>query len=132
MVKSIERKFFAMQSLTATEESIMNCIWSLEQDASVADLLTCMKEKYNKEYARTTICVFMSYLREKGFVAYRKKSHAYVYHAVISREEYQKDRVNDLLQRCFDGSLTDLVRTALLVGCPDKAQQEEISSLLTI
>ena len=119
-----------MQSLTATEESIMNCIWSLEQDASVADLLTCMKEKYGKEYARTTICVFMSYLREKGFVAYRKRSHAYVYHPVISREEYQKDRVTDLLSRCFNGSITELVKTVIEVGKPDEEQQETIIALL--
>ena len=119
-----------MQSLTATEESIMNCIWGLGQDVSVADLLKCMKKQYNKEYARTTICVFMSYLREKGFVSYHKRSHAFVYHPVITQEEYQRGRVNDLLSRCFGGSVTDFVKVALEVGNPGEQERAEIARLI--
>lgn len=79
-----------MVGLTGTEQLIMNCIWNIGEDASVADILRKLKEDYDKDYARTTISVFMSYLRDKGYVAYERRSHAYIYTPLVSREEYKR------------------------------------------
>ena len=119
-----------MQSLTNTEESIMNCIWEQNQDVSVADLLQYMKDAYGKSYARTTVCVFMSYLREKGYVAYQKKSHACVYHPLITREDYRNERVKDLAERCFDGSPVEMIKTVLASCSISDEDKKAIAALV--
>ena len=80
-----------MLELTNTEQVIMKCIWEIGDNVAVADLLERLKTEYGKEYARTTISVFMSYLRDKGYVTYEKRSHAYVYKPLISEQDYQKE-----------------------------------------
>ena len=77
-----------MLELTNTEQVIMKCIWEIGDNVAVADLLERLKTEYGKEYARTTISVFMSYLRDKGYVTYEKRSHAYVYKPLISEQDY--------------------------------------------
>ena len=76
-----------MLELTNTEQVIMKCIWEIGDNVAVADLLERLKTEYGKEYARTTISVFMSYLRDKGYVTYEKRSHAYVYKPLISEQD---------------------------------------------
>ena len=119
-----------MLELTNAEESIMNCIWDLGEDVSVADLMKNLEERYKKIYARTTISVFMSFLRDKGYVTYHKKSHAYLYHPIISREAYRRYKVKDLMERCFDGSLLEFEKTVLEISKPEKNELKEILTLL--
>ena len=90
-----------MLELTNTEQVIMKCIWEIGDNVAVADLLERLKTEYGKEYARTTISVFMSYLRDKGYVTYEKRSHAYVYNPLI----YQKTS--------FSGSAVEFIRAYL-------------------
>ena len=111
-----------MESLTKAEESIMNCIWKLGDNVEVMDVMKCLKEEGGKDYARTTVCVFMSFLREKG--------HTYIYHPLVSRQEYQKESVSELLTKCFDNSLTELMGTAFSVRKPDEGEKAAISEML--
>lgn len=119
-----------MQSLTKAEENIMNCIWKLGDSVEVVDVMKTLKEESGKEYARTTVCVFMSFLRDKGYVGYVKKGHTYIYHPLISRQEYQKESVTELLSKCFDNSLTELMGTAFEVHAPSKEEKAQIAELL--
>lgn len=119
-----------MLELTNTEQMIMKCIWSLGEDVTVADLLMCLKQKYQKEYARTTISVFMSYLRDKGYVTYGKKGHAYVYKPLVSEKEYQCDQMKRYLDRCFDGNIAAFVETVLYNERPGQDICEKIRALL--
>ena len=119
-----------MESLTKAEESIMNCIWKLGDNVEVMDVMKCLKEEGGKDYARTTVCVFMSFLREKGYVGYVKKGHTYIYHPLVSRQEYQKESVSELLTKCFDNSLTELMGTAFSVRKPDEGEKAAISEML--
>lgn len=119
-----------MLELTNTEQIIMKCIWSLGEDVTVADLLKCLEEKYQKEYARTTISVFMSYLRDKGYVTYGKKGHAYVYRPLVSEKEYQREQMKRYLERCFDGNIVEFVGTVLENEKPSKGECEAIRGML--
>lgn len=120
-----------MLELTNTEEMIMKCLWNLGTDASVADLLGSLKENYGKIYARTTISVFMSYLRDKGYVAYEKKGHAFVYHPLISEQSYQEKLLRNYLEKYFDNSLPGFVEAMLLYTKPDAAECGKIRDILS-
>ena len=98
-----------MLELTNTEQVIMKCIWEIGDNVAVADLL----ERLSKEYARTTISVFMSYLRDKGYVTYEKRSHAYVYKPLISEQDYQKELMKRYQKTSFSGSAVEFIRAYL-------------------
>ncbi len=121
-----------MLELTNTEQTIMQCIWDLDKDVTVADLLKCLKERYEKEYARTTISVFMSYLRDKGYVTYEKKSHAFIYRPLVSEEEYQKDLMSRYIERNFNGSLTAFVEVVLKNEKPSKETCKALRQMIDI
>lgn len=102
-----------MLELTNTEQVIMKCIWEIGDNVAVADLLERLKTEYGKEYARTTISVFMSYLRDKGYVTYEKRSHAYVYKPLISEQDYQKELMKRYQKTSFSGSAVEFIRAYL-------------------
>lgn len=102
-----------MLELTNTEQVIMKCIWEIGDNVAVADLLERLKTEYGKEYARTTISVFMSYLRDKGYVTYEKRSHAYVYKPLISEQDYQKELMKRYQKTSFSGSAVEFNRAYL-------------------
>ena len=119
-----------MVELTNTEETIMKCLWKLGNDVTVADLLESLQETYGKIYARTTISVFMSYLRDKGYVAYEKKSHAFVYHPLISEESYQNELLKRYMERYFDNSMPKFMQAVLENQKPDKNDCELMQQML--
>lgn len=102
-----------MLELTNTEQVIMKCIWEIGDNVAVADLLERLKTEYGKEYARTTISVFMSYLRDKGYVTYEKRSHAYVYKPLISEQDYQKELMKRYQKTSVSGSAVEFIRAYL-------------------
>lgn len=102
-----------MVELTGTELLIMNCIWNIKDNASVSDILSMLKNDYGKDYARTTISVFMSYLRDKGYVAYERKSHAFIYTPLVSREEYRKLLLDKYREIDMSVTPTEFMRTFL-------------------
>ncbi len=119
-----------MLELTNTEQTIMKCIWELDKDVTVADILKCLKERYHKEYARTTISVFMSYLRDKGYVTYEKKSHAFIYRPLVSENEYQKDLMRSYIERNFNHSLTAFVEAVLKNEKPNQETCVQLKQLI--
>lgn len=119
-----------MVELTNTEETIMKCLWKLGNDVTVADLLESLQETYGKIYARTTISVFMSYLRDKGYVAYEKKSHAFLYHPLISEQSYQNELLKRYMERYFDNSMPKFMQAVLENQKPDENDCEVMMQML--
>ncbi|MBR3644357.1 MAG: BlaI/MecI/CopY family transcriptional regulator [Parasporobacterium sp.] len=119
-----------MQTLTKAEEVIMNCIWKLNDNVEVVDVMKRLKEESGKEYARTTVCVFMSFLRDKGYVGFIKRGHTYIYHPLISREEYQKENVGELLSKSFDDSIPEMINVIFSVRKPSEEEKKAIREML--
>ena len=77
------------ETLSNSETYIMKVIWSGNEDISVMDLVDRLRERYDKDYQRSTIATFLIRLASKGFVStYKKKKFAYV-HAEVSEAEYK-------------------------------------------
>ena len=102
-----------MQDLTKAEENIMQCVWKLGNNIQTSEIMQCLKEDFGKEYINSTLCVFMSYLRKKGYVSFQKKGNAYVYSPLITRDEYAREKLLLLLNGCFEGSLPSLFEIML-------------------
>ncbi len=104
-----------MQKLAKREEQIMQALWKLEK-AFVKEIIAILPEPkphYN------TISTMVRILVEKGFIGYTAFGKTHQYYALISKEEYQKEAVDDVLGKYFDNSYTNMVAYF--------AQEEKIS-----
>ncbi len=94
-----------MQKLAKREEQIMQVLWELEK-AFVKEILEAFpapKPHYN------TISTMVRILEDKGFIGHNAFGKTHQYFPVITKEEYQKTAVGDVLGKYFDNSYSKMV-----------------------
>jgi len=94
-----------MKNLTNREEEIMEFFWEKGSMfvKDVIKLLSDPKPHYN------TISTIVRVLEEKGFLDHEQFGNTYRYFAVISREEFSKNSIKNLIQKYFNKSYTSVV-----------------------
>jgi len=86
--------------LTKAEEQVMQILWEL-REAVVKDLMEHFEEPLP---AYTTVATVLRVLEKKGFVSFRKVGNTYLYSPVVSKVEYTRFQVSNLLTNYFNGS----------------------------
>ena len=89
-----------MQKLAKREEQIMQVYWDLKK-AFIRDIIPHLPEPkphYN------SVATMVKILEEKGFLDHESVGNIYCYFPVISREEYQKYAMKDIVSQYFDNS----------------------------
>jgi BlaI family penicillinase repressor len=86
--------------LTKAEEQVMQILWNLEE-AVVKDLV----ESFDlPRPAYTTVATVLKVLEKKEFVSHRKIGNTHLYTAQISKVEYTKFQLSNLLINYFNDS----------------------------
>jgi predicted transcriptional regulator len=83
----------------------MQWLWQLER-ATVSDILEKMGEP---RPPHSTISSFVRILEKKEFVGHKAYGKTYEYFPLITKEEYSKLNISDLVRDYFDGSVNNLV-----------------------
>jgi len=89
-----------MIKLAKREEQIMNVFWDLEK-AFIRDVIPHLpdpKPHYN------SVATMVKILEEKGFLSHETVGNMYCYYPVVSRDEYQKHALKDIVSQYFDNS----------------------------
>lgn len=94
-----------MKHLTNREEEIMELFWEKGSVfvKEIIDMLADPKPHYN------TISTIVRGLEEKGFVGHEQFGNTHRYFAVISREEFSKNTIKNLVSKYFDKSYASVV-----------------------
>jgi predicted transcriptional regulator len=94
-----------MKHLTNREEEIMELFWMKGAlfVKEIIDELEEPKPHYN------TISTIVRGLEEKGFVDHEQFGNTYRYFAAISREEFSKTTIKNMVGKYFNKSYTSLV-----------------------
>lgn len=117
------KDYFIMKHLTNREEEIMDLFWQKESVfvKDIIDELPEPKPHYN------TISTIVRGLEEKGFVGHEQFGNTYRYFAIISREEFSKNTIKNLVSKYFDKSYSSVV--SMFVE-EEKISVEEIKALI--
>lgn len=104
-----------MQKLARREEQIMQVLWELDKAfvKEIVEAFPAPKPHYN------TISTMVRILEDKGFIAHHAFGKTHQYYPIITKEDYQKTAVGDVLGKYFDNSYSKMVTYF--------AQQENIS-----
>lgn len=94
-----------MKHLTNREEEIMDIFWE-KGSCYVKEIIDEMAEPkphYN------TISTIVRGLEEKGFLDHEQFGNTYRYMAIISREEFSKNTIKNMVGKYFDKSYASVV-----------------------
>lgn len=112
-----------MKYLTKREEEIMEVFW--EKDSlfvkEIIELLAAPKPHYN------TISTIVRILEEKGFIGHEQFGNTYRYHALISREEFSRTTIKEVVNKYFNKSYASVV--SMFVQ-DEEISHEEIQELI--
>lgn len=115
--------------LSTCETLIMKAIWSQEEDISIPDLTEMLRERFQKDYKRTTVVTFLLRLSDKGFVSTYRKGRLSYAHAEKTEAEYKAKLANRELDFWFNGMASNYI-SAL---CSEKkVSKEDVARLKEI
>ncbi len=109
--------------LTKAEEQVMHVLWKLGK-GFLKDITDSSPEP--RPHSNTTATI-LKILVEKGFVEYEVQGRNNLYRPRISKTEYGKKTINQLLKGYFEGSPAKLVSQFVT---DNKLSLEELEALL--
>jgi BlaI family penicillinase repressor len=112
-----------MKPLTKAEEQVMQGLWKLEK-AFLRELVDAMP---NPKPHQNTIATLLKILVEKDFVAVNVISRHHQYYPLVSKDEYSKRSMKQLVKGYFEGSFSNVV--SFLVK-ENNISVEELETLL--
>lgn len=114
-----------MDKLTKKEEEVMKILWKLEK-GFVKDIIAVFpdpKPPYN------TISSLVRILQEKGIVGFKQYGNTYEYFPLLSKEDYRKDFIKEIINDYFDNSFSKAVASFIE---DEKLDQKEIEEILKL
>jgi len=112
-----------MKPLTKAEEQVMQALWKLDK-AFLRELVEMMP---NPKPHQNTVATLLKILVEKEFVAINAIGRQHQYYPLVSKDEYSKRTMKQLVKGYFEGSFSNVV--SFLVK-ENNISVEELESLL--
>jgi len=109
---------------TAAELNILRVLWSLGPSTvrSVHEVLNAVETS-----GYTTALKMLQVMHQKGLVVRNDSQRAHVYSAAVSKLNTQREFLDDLVAKLFDGSTSQMVLEAL--GNAPKADSKEMDKI---
>ena len=112
-----------MKPLTKAEEQVMQVLWKQGQGFLKDILENCPEPRPHSN----TVATILKILAGKGFVNYETQGRNNLYKPRISKDDYGKRSINQLLKGYFEGSPAKLVSQFV---SDNKLSVEELEDLL--
>ncbi|WP_420575887.1 BlaI/MecI/CopY family transcriptional regulator [Ekhidna sp.] len=114
-----------MERLTKAEEPIMKIIWK-KNEVFVKDIIEELEEKspYN------TVSSIVRILESKGMVSHKAYGRIHQYFPVVSKNEYRRNMLKNIIVEYFDGSYKGLLSQVLADEDVSDEEIEELKDLI--
>lgn len=114
-----------MQKLAKREEQIMQVYWTLGK-AFIKEVIPELPEPkphYN------SVATMVKILEDKGFLDHEAVGNIYCYFPIISKEDYQKHAMKDIVSQYFDNSYPNMLA---FFAKEQKLSDEELNDIMKI
>jgi BlaI family penicillinase repressor len=114
-----------MQKLAKREEQIMQVVWNLEK-AFIKEIIQELPEPkphYN------SVATIVKILEEKGFLAHYSVGNIFQYYPAITKDDYQKHAMKDVVSQYFDNSYS---RMLAFFAKEQKLTDQELNDIIEI
>ncbi len=94
-----------MKTLTKAEEQVMQALWKTD-NAFLREIVESMP---NPKPHQNTVATLLKILVEKEFVGINAIGRQHQYYALVSKEDYSKRSMKQLVKGYFEGSFSNVV-----------------------
>lgn len=112
-----------MQKLAKREEQIMQVFWMLGH----AYIKAVIPEMPDPKPHYNSVATMVKILEEKGFLGHETVGNIYQYFPLISKEEYQRHSMKDIVSQYFDNSYSKMLA---FFAKEEKLSEEELNDIL--
>lgn len=111
-----------------SELDVLKVLWNREQ-ATVREIMETLRDA-GRQWSYATVATLLDRLREKGMVASDRREQAFIYRPVIKAQDVRRKRVDNLVDKLYEGEPGLLVLHLLKSHPLDPEQAKEVRSLL--
>jgi predicted transcriptional regulator len=94
-------------AISAAEREVLKALWDAGP-STVRDIVELLTQQ-GKQWSRSTVITLLQRLEKKGYVASDRSSFAFVFQAVVTREEIAEQRLKELAGELYAGEAVPLV-----------------------
>lgn len=113
--------------ISGAELEIMQYLWSTEDGAAFAELLTYFNENRGKEWCKQTLNTYLLRLSNRGLITREKIGTKTIYSPAINELRYRQLCAEEILKESYDGVLSNFL--AALTG-HEKLTRSEAQELI--
>ncbi len=111
-----------------SELDVLKVLWDRGQ-ATVREIMETLRDA-GRQWSYATVATLLDRLREKGMVVSDRREQAFVYRPVIKAQDVRRKRVDNLVDKLYEGEPGLLVLHLLKSHPLDPAQAKEVQTLL--
>lgn len=112
---------------TDRELAILKILWDREE-ATVREVYEILREEL--DIVQNTVQAFLRTMTEKNLVTHRSVGRSFVYRPLVQQKPTSDRMLARLMQRVFDGSLDQLVESAVSLKAPSPDELDRLRALL--
>lgn len=112
---------------TKRELAILSVLWD-RGEATVREVFEALRDEL--PIVQNTVQAFLRTMEDKGLVAHRLEGRAFIYRALLAREQTSKKLLRNVLDRVFDGAVDELVESALSLKKPSNEELDRLQQLI--
>ncbi len=114
-------------SPTERELEILKVLWD-QGEATVRQVHQRLAARL--PIVQNTVQAFLRTMEQKGLVEHRSQGRSFIYRATQQREPTSHRLLSGLMERVFDGSVDQLVQSALSIQRPTPRELQQLKALL--
>ncbi len=116
------------QQLSALQVSLLRALWHLGE--GTVSQVQAFLAREERDLAPTTVATLLTRLERRGVVAHRSEGRQFVYRALVDEHRVRNSQVEDLTDRVFDGSVSELVNHLLSGDSVKAGDLERVRQLI--
>ena len=125
-----EVKVLNFSKLSDCEIIVMQCLWEAGTDISSMDVRERIRQKYGREYGRSTVTTFLNNLKKKGMVSSYQVGLVVYYHPEVEEGAFQAEQTRTFCQQLFGGSLKKMIAGLGEGGGLSEEERKEIQEII--
>ncbi|CAN5796386.1 BlaI/MecI/CopY family transcriptional regulator [soil metagenome] len=111
-----------------SELDVLKVLWDREQ-ATVREIMETLRDA-GRVWSYATVATLLDRLREKGMVASDRRDQAFLYRPIIQAQDVRRKRVDNLVDKLYEGEPGLLVLHLLKAHPLDPEHAQQVRSLL--
>ncbi|MFR7591111.1 MAG: BlaI/MecI/CopY family transcriptional regulator [Longibaculum sp.] len=116
-----------MQKLSDAELSVMEVLWS-GHEFVLGELVDALKTK--NQWSRNTVHTYLTRMEKKNLVKIDRNQEPHRYCYVLTKDDYLKGERSHLLNKVYQGSVTDLMSAFLKDSKITPEEKEKLNKIL--